>query len=755
MPVLEGAWFASGSSIGLFYPDTTPIVEGAWFSSGQSQTLFYGERAYRAVCDDAYTYDPIGGPQWDGTLRRDPEIIVQVAANDSPSTSTFTDEEEPALGSNVQLDMQDGFGVIMGGTVQSYTTRYEGETDQLAHDANIADYLWLLNKRRPFGCFTNVSASVVAEALRVRFAPSDFSGAGIQAGLPNITVTFDGTLDYSGCMSVICARIAGRFKVDRDKVIHLFQDDQSPGPDPIDDNNMLLMRDQPLTINRDISQLRNRVFVRGATARLMADSSIGASQLEIDGLDMFDVNGGEAIIGCDRFTYGGVQKTLVYPPPDASLQQVNSPASRYYTTPDNRIVEGKIRTEVRYSASLVFKGKESARNTPLQTSIFRVNPSFGVGGIFLPFAGFLPVGPHSWIYGLRSADGGVLYDVNIGATGGGGSEIGAQQLTVNLGLVGNDYRPAEVVLWRKADILDGDPGPPGTQNGWYYEVDSQPYVPGHSSYTFIDGKDDASLGNAAPWDDGLYAFQRYDTMGVRVLVSTLAARNSATNAGASQLKIYREEKFNGPFDHSWTDPVVCMTFNTTVNITTSDPTEHEDTKATTAHLYAFGETPSNEGEPVPPPPQPKVRLVLFGVSGLDEAHLDGDEVSIFIQRDDLTSQVQMATIEGGDGLHEYMVVDTNLRSNAELAARGDAELELFAQPIITVQYSTFDSKHTPGATVEFNLSRPLLVATLKVTEVRIDKVHYEHGHVARYNVTASSVRFTLQDLLRRTVLRPY
>lgn len=762
---VEAQWFSSGDNVGTFngFFDTITI-SAAWLASGDNggrgQAQFYGERAYTARCEGAFTYDPLGGPEWDGTLRREPEIIVQQQVSDSPSVSTFTDEDEPALGQNVQLDMNDGHGVIMGGTVQSYTTRYEGQpddgtgpNDHLVHDVNVADYLFLLNKRRPFACYTNQPADVVAQDLRTRFAPPDFSGAGIVAGLPNITVTFDGTLDYSGCMSVVAARIAGHYRVDKDKVIHLFQDDPTPGPDVIDDNNQLLLRDQPLTITRDISQLRNRVFVKGASAKLLADSAIGATELEIDGLDMFSETGGEAIIGCDRFTYAGVAKTLIYPPPDASLMVPPVITGQQYVAPGNLYLDGPIRTHVRYSAAYVFNGKESPRSTPREVSLFDYNPGFSAPSVtFIPYGGFLPAGAHEWVLVFRSTGGGILYDVNIGDSGGGGFVMGAVEIVWNAGTsISNDLRIESVTLYRKATFPGGDPGPAGTSGGWYHAVETQPWNLA-GTYTFFDGKADESLGNSLPWDEGLYTFQRYSTIGARVVLDTLTARNSATNNGAQQLKIYREEAFNG--GNSWTEPQLCMTFDTTENITASDPLQTEDLKNTSAHLYALGEEATNTTV-TPPAPKPKTRLILYGISGLDEAHFEGDDVSIFVQRDDLPSQIAMATIEGGDGLHEFMVVDTNLRSNAELIVRGDAELTLFKDPIITVNYSSFDSKHEPGGTVEFNLSRPPLVASLKITEVKIDKVHYQHGHVARYNVTASSVKFTLQDLLRRTILRPY
>jgi hypothetical protein len=278
-------------------------------------------------------------------------------------------------------------------------------------------------------------------------------------------------------------------------------------------------------------------------------------------------------------------------------------------------------------------------------------------------------------------------------------------------------------------------------------------VPGSTSYTFFDGKADASLGNAAPWDDGLYAFQRYDTIGARVTVNTLSPRNTASNNGATSLKIYREEKFNGPISNSWTAPAVCMTFDTTVNVTAGDPPYHEDTKPTTAHLNAYGEEHNEPGRPVPPPPVPKVRLVLFGVTGLTETAHEGDDVEIFVERNDLTAQIFWAQKRGGNGVREYTITDRNLRSDAELIARGDAELTLFSMPILTVTYSTRDDRSVTGTFVNFNLTEPPIVASLRIQESTIDQIHEADNLSQRYTIVASSVKFTLEDLLRRALIR--
>lgn len=766
--VIEADFSSAGTSAAAFVADTGTLGSGELSAPGVATVAFESDRRFVARCVAAYTYDPVGGPAWDGAIRRDPEIIVRTASNDSPSATTFTEEDDPELGSNVQLDMNDGFGVIGAGVVQSKVMKYDGRIDALSFDTTVADYLWLLNKRRPFGCWTATPADQIAQSLRTNYAPADFSGAGIVSGLPAIDVEFDGTLDFSGCMSVIANKIAGRFKVDNDKVLYLFQDDPTPGPAVIDDNNMLLIRDQPLTVKTDISQLRNRVFVRGGAAHLMTDSVAGATVLELDGIDVFDVNGGEAIIGCDRFTYTGVNKSLIYPPPPARLQELietafpedpggytpGSPSARH---DDSQ--EGPIGTRVRYSVTYVINGVETARGHATSVSPEQVTPGVGWSGGFpgvrqvVRGAGFA-IGDGA-MFGWVTHSGKVVVHshfsvgfassdpfVNMSPS----KHIYGPYPTQGVNTTHPDPRVKSFRLWRRMSWLD---------SLWHEALTvNEGAIP-------VDVYDPASLGGQPDFKDDLFFFsgEMQNDSGSRVWITNVPTGPP----GTSERRVYREENFNA--FSAWTQPRVVMTIpgNGAFN-----GAEIEDTTPTTTHAWERGiifvgpdgpvVVPEEEEPPTvaaPPAPKPKIRLTLTGVSGLDENHFEGDDVSIFIQRDDLPSQLVMAQAEGGDGLHEFFVVDTQLRGNAELIARGDAELTLFKDPIIEARYSTFDPDHVPGANVEFNLTNPPFVASLKITEVTIDKVHYQHGHVARYNVTASSVKFTLQDLLRRTILRPY
>lgn len=707
---------------------------GAFNITSSSSVQFFSFRRRTARCEDAFTFDPLGGPAWAGEIRRNPEIIVQKAHNDSPSSMNFTDETEPELGQNVQLDMGDGFGVLGGGTVQCYTTRYEGQRTQLVHDLDVADYLWLLNKRRPFATFVDTPADVVAMYLFNNFAPFGYTASGIVADLPNVTVTFDGTQTYTECMSEIASQIAGHFRVDHQKIISLFLDDPETGPSVIDDVNPYLLRENQITIQRDASQLRNRVFVSGDAANLMQPTLPGATVLEVDGIDIYNPDGGQGIINGDVFSYTGFERTLIYPPPDAS----SFTPGALIAVPDNNQC-GRIKTRVRYRVAFVIDGKASQLGPISNVALINQVPATG-GSIssieVIPGAGQVPNGASQYIFGWADLLGGIV----AGGTGLATSAISnPTQAVIFHGVVTHtDPRVGARITWRR-ELVGAT---------LYREtVRNNPLAT-----DVIDVKSDASLGAIIP-PDGINASQ-YNTTGSKSFFYGVPLGPAGTTAR----RIYRQEAYDYDIfalnNENWTEPELCLTIEDNVTQGTIS-SMIEDTKPTRVFSWSDEVNPGNPLPAPPPPPPPKVRLVLLGVTGLQYAHEEGDPVAIFIQRDDFDSQLDRAQAEGGDGVHEYFIADSSLRSDVMLANRGDAELTLFAQPIITVTYSTRE-KTDPGATLVFNLSDPPIVGTLKAVQVSIDKIHVTDStnpFAPRYNVTASSVKFTLQDLLRRVLLR--
>jgi len=142
--------------------------------------------------------------------------------------------------------------------------------------------------------------------------------------------------------------------------------------------------------------------------------------------------------------------------------------------------------------------------------------------------------------------------------------------------------------------------------------------------------------------------------------------------------------------------------------------------------------------------------MLIGVTGMAFAMQKGSAVAIWVQRDDLLAQQEHAARTGGDGIVEFLIVDQR-RGVESLTARCDADLELFSRPIITVTYATRDLRTKSGKPIAFNLPSQGIVQTLTIQDVTITEIGIAPGLHPRFTVKASSVRFSLEDTLRRLI----
>jgi hypothetical protein len=130
-----------------------------------------------------------------------------------------------------------------------------------------------------------------------------------------------------------------------------------------------------------------------------------------------------------------------------------------------------------------------------------------------------------------------------------------------------------------------------------------------------------------------------------------------------------------------------------------------------------------------------------------------DPVNLFIQRDDLTAQAEYAarastTDHPHDGIVEHLITDKR-RNEASLTALCDADLELFSRPIKSVPYACRDVRTKAGKPQTFALASPLIAETLTIQDVTITEIDVSPGTAPRFTALASSVRFSLEDLLRR------
>lgn len=148
----------------------------------------------------------------------------------------------------------------------------------------------------------------------VRPSIAHFSDAGIEDGLPPVTITFDGSEDFMTCFTRLATMIDGYAGVDYSQVVSLFLvDTHGPQPDPIDETHRPLIVPSPINFGVDLSQIRNKIFGQGAGDTIPVDLPNGEVIVPMGDVSQFNPNGGLAIGGTipsgalsERMTYEGI-----------------------------------------------------------------------------------------------------------------------------------------------------------------------------------------------------------------------------------------------------------------------------------------------------------------------------------------------------------------------------------------------------------------------------------------------------------------
>jgi hypothetical protein len=260
---------------------------------------------------------------WPVTVSLDAAVArVQLAGatihdvlNDAPNTCTltFADASPPVDGQDLRITVGPAgtSRLLFAGTVQTTGQSYQATTDNRCWPCTAIDYTARANMRRPFGTFVNVSATTVATTIAAAYAP-DFSTTFIAAGLPAVSITFDGSEDFLVGLARVAALIGGYCKVE-DMDMYLFLTDTATAPDPVDGTHPPL-NDPPVTCTIDDRQLRTRVYGKGHGEPVPTDIASGETILPVADTALFNPLGGTVVAGTtadgaqsEILTYTGLQ----------------------------------------------------------------------------------------------------------------------------------------------------------------------------------------------------------------------------------------------------------------------------------------------------------------------------------------------------------------------------------------------------------------------------------------------------------------
>lgn len=242
------------------------------------------------------------------TAVRKRAVTIRDLINDGVNTCDLAfDTVFPNLepGPRLEVLMNDGLMRLFAGPLQTVDLSYEGgKPAQSVWPSKAIDDTARANAKRPFGTWTNISASTIAATIASTYAPT-FTTA-IAAGLPTVTITFDGSETFIAALVRLANMIGGYAKIE-DNVIHLFLEDTTHAPDPVDVDHPPL-NDPPIRRTSDSSQLRTRVYGKGYGEPIPADLNAAETIIPLSDGVQFNALGGQAIVGT---TPDGAQSQIV------------------------------------------------------------------------------------------------------------------------------------------------------------------------------------------------------------------------------------------------------------------------------------------------------------------------------------------------------------------------------------------------------------------------------------------------------------
>jgi hypothetical protein len=234
---------------------------------------------------------------------------------DAPNTCALTlYGAAPSIGAPIEVWVDSNAPVLLfSGELQTIARSYKGRPTTVLHPVTAIDDTARANRKRPLLRFVNVSATTIAQTLITTYAPG-FSTAGVEANLPLVSITFDGSeAGMKGCLTAL-AKLIGGYWFFENKTLYFFITPPGNPPDPIDDTPGRFLHEPQITWSADKSQVRTRVYGKGASTQIATNLDAGTTLIPLENGEMFNAVGGQAIAAAVPdgaayrvLTYTGVQ----------------------------------------------------------------------------------------------------------------------------------------------------------------------------------------------------------------------------------------------------------------------------------------------------------------------------------------------------------------------------------------------------------------------------------------------------------------
>lgn len=192
-----------------------------------------------------------------GTLKKDDNLNERKDSLKFSIRSYTGNEYVPELGQEIELF--DGADVIFGGVIVRVSEELEGDK-VIVFNVECTDYSQYLDRLLVVERYTNTTVDAIIADLITNYAP-DFTGVNVNCPLVVTSVTFD-RVTVTEALGKLSKLTNYSWYVDYDMDIHFFERSDESAPFGLTDTAGNHIFDS-LKIERDLTQLRNRVYVRG------------------------------------------------------------------------------------------------------------------------------------------------------------------------------------------------------------------------------------------------------------------------------------------------------------------------------------------------------------------------------------------------------------------------------------------------------------------------------------------------------------
>lgn len=741
-------------------------------------------------------------------IRRQPGIHIHEILNNTPNNCTFLvdgSSAPPKTGSEVSI--MDGATKLFGGVAVRVRENYEDQTTQLVWSVEALDYVYWLNRLRPIGNYVCVSITNIVKDLITRYAPW-VTVNHVQANLPPVSIFFSGVEDFSTCLSRLAKMMgAGQWKLDYTKDLHFFHkrltgltsasgmsfaipDIRFPetsvgasigtatAPDVAFGDPIQSFSRGPAWTSFFVTFVYNN-GIESAPGLLSAPKEcVGNKKINFSNIPIGPAIGSLTCVKRNIYAVYIRSGPGLAPFP---IDVVNNNTDTSFTSRfQGRIIGGGSS----FKARLPTVAPPAAPTS--SPDIDESSQSIGSARYDRVRDGYQNLPGTTFQLGMSGSYTPGIYRFRFTNLYGNGSESlpSPESSSITLPGASANWGPGKTTTFNDYTAITG-------RCAASEDLDGVPVIARKVYYTYLGYHSETREGWTAANSSGFDLIPNNDEDRHTLIVGSLGS-GSQSGAGTppATKKVIQCEVTNneGPDLESSTGPAEINDLNMDLLRDTPVTTEVNITQLRNrVTVYGGGVSTTKAAL--------KGDTVLY-VSTTDQQHptagrLVAPTLGIVIEQEALTTiasgdtlmiitdglpiDVPIGTVFRGmvtlndvaaqkfigaieldadgnptDGVHEVIIDDPSLATMQQIIARAQAELELFAWPIVEVNYSTRDNKTGPGKTVPWNLTNPPIRGTFLIQEVDIDQINEDADSpilTPRYTARASSMRFDLDDLL--------